>query len=251
MNTSDKNGDKELKKYLSGGSGVSRAYQRHATEEPSVAADEAIRAAAKREVRTGPGHIVNPFGRHWTVPASLAAVLLLSVGLVIFMSDETGETRFGSDVLEEKLIGRDPGQPAARQDRFTEDKAVTPAVSAPSTSGAAARRPEKKAKQAKTSAPVSTSDVRKTQRRGEPARVPVEPTLQKKVPAMKPDAVRPGLQREMESPAAATDSDILPPELWLAQIRDLRAQGKINEAKASLMEFRKVYPDYPHDNLHK
>ena len=36
----------------------------------------------------------------------------------------------------------------------------------------------------------------------------------------------------------------LPPEKWLERIEELRKQGKLDEAKASLMEFRRRYPDY-------
>jgi hypothetical protein len=36
----------------------------------------------------------------------------------------------------------------------------------------------------------------------------------------------------------------LPPEKWLERIADLRRQGRLEEAKRSLAEFRKRYPDY-------
>jgi hypothetical protein len=36
----------------------------------------------------------------------------------------------------------------------------------------------------------------------------------------------------------------LTPEKWLERIEDLRKQGKLDEARASLAEFRKRYPDY-------
>jgi hypothetical protein len=36
----------------------------------------------------------------------------------------------------------------------------------------------------------------------------------------------------------------LPPEKWLERIEELRKFGRLDEAKASLAEFRKRYPDY-------
>jgi hypothetical protein len=36
----------------------------------------------------------------------------------------------------------------------------------------------------------------------------------------------------------------LTPEKWLERIEELRRQGKLDEARASLAEFRKRYPDY-------
>lgn len=225
MNTADKNGGKELKEYLSGNSAVSRGYKQHATDEPSAAVDDAIRAAAKREANAAPRHIMNPFGRHWSVPASLAAMLLLSVGLVIFMSDETGVAPFSSDMLEE-VTEHDLVQPAVRQDLRVNDKAASPA---PSSYGAAARRLEKKEKRTKPTAPASGLTERK--------RLRSETTSKAKQKSR--------LQRE---PA---DSSIMAPELWLAQIKSLRAQGKTKEAETSLAEFRKIYPDYPLDSLRK
>jgi hypothetical protein len=35
------------------------------------------------------------------------------------------------------------------------------------------------------------------------------------------------------------------PERWLDQVRQLRRQGRIEEADAALAEFRQHYPDYP------
>jgi hypothetical protein len=37
----------------------------------------------------------------------------------------------------------------------------------------------------------------------------------------------------------------LPPEKWLERIEELRKQGKFDEAKASLAEFKKRFPNYP------
>ena len=36
----------------------------------------------------------------------------------------------------------------------------------------------------------------------------------------------------------------LPPEKWLERIEALRKQGKVDEAKSVLQEFRKRYPNY-------
>ena len=36
----------------------------------------------------------------------------------------------------------------------------------------------------------------------------------------------------------------LPPEKWLERIEELRRQGRLEEARAGLAEFRKRYPDY-------
>jgi hypothetical protein len=68
-----------------------------------------------------------------------------------------------------------------------------------------------------------------------------------------PPAVQPMAKPELRenAPAAAADSlsklertADLTPDKWLERIEELRKQGKLEEAKASLAEFRKRYPDY-------
>lgn len=61
---------------------------------------------------------------------------------------------------------------------------------------------------------------------GAPLRAPVPATV-------------PGLAE-----GAAAEGNYLPPEKWLERIDELRRQGKLEEAKTSLAEFRKRYPDY-------
>jgi len=54
----------------------------------------------------------------------------------------------------------------------------------------------------------------------------------------------------MERQAAQSTDNLLslsslPPAKWLERIEELRKQGKLDEARTSLAEFRKRYPDYP------
>jgi len=63
-------------------------YRELATEEPSAALDDAIRAAARRAVSSGPGKVRKPGTARWAVPASLAAVLFLSFGVVMRLEKE-------------------------------------------------------------------------------------------------------------------------------------------------------------------
>jgi len=60
-------------------------------------------------------------------------------------------------------------------------------------------------------------------------------------PAAKPLALPPASQMAGTVQAYAD----LPPAKWLERIEELRKQGKFDEAKSSLAEFRQRYPDYP------
>src|SRR5947207_15242991 len=65
-----------------------RRYRELATEEPSVAIDEAIRAAPRRPVSSAPGGVRKSASRRWALPVSIAAVLFLSFGVVMRMEQE-------------------------------------------------------------------------------------------------------------------------------------------------------------------
>ena len=93
-----------------------------------------------------------------------------------------------------------------------------------------------------TSPPMAQPAPKPTARpEAKPAFAPPPPSVQ---PMAKPES------RE-NAPAAAADSlgklerrAELPPDKWLERIEELRKQGKFEEARASLAEFRKRYPDY-------
>ena len=72
--------------------GLDRVYALGEREEPPARLDDAIRAAARREVGARPA-LQGKTRRAWYVPVSLAAVLVLSVTLVTLMREE-GADRF-------------------------------------------------------------------------------------------------------------------------------------------------------------
>lgn len=66
-------------------------YRAAARDEPPPALDDAIRAAARREVGARPRHAGSSFIRSWRVPLSIAAVIVVSVSLVTLMREEAPE----------------------------------------------------------------------------------------------------------------------------------------------------------------
>ena len=83
--------EQELEAYLQGDSELSKVYKEAAKLEPGTSLDEKILAASRREVKAKPRFAHSPFAGDWHVPASLAAVLVLSVGVVITMQQETND----------------------------------------------------------------------------------------------------------------------------------------------------------------
>ena len=78
-----KKDDRLLDEYLRGDSLLSRAYRETGREEPPAHLDAAILAQAK--AATAPRRSSKP---RWFMPLSLAATVMLSVGVVLLMSRE-------------------------------------------------------------------------------------------------------------------------------------------------------------------
>jgi len=74
---------------------ISALYQKASAEQPPEHLDNAILAAAKREVRAKP-RAVSPFSTRWTLPFSLAAVVVLSVSVVTLVQKEPSMEATGS-----------------------------------------------------------------------------------------------------------------------------------------------------------
>jgi hypothetical protein len=80
--------DSDLEALLARKSDVSRAWRATSADEPSVAVDDAIRAAARRAVSAGPQASRTSFAVRWRIPLSIAAVLVVSASLTVLVSEE-------------------------------------------------------------------------------------------------------------------------------------------------------------------
>ena len=102
---------------------LAKLYRESAAPGPSPDMDQAILAAARREVHARPRR-AGPWLRQWRVPVSIAATLVVSASLVMVMVEEGGN----------RMAGSPPMAPApARQE--------APAPGPPATDDLAARGP--------------------------------------------------------------------------------------------------------------
>lgn len=228
-------------------------YRAAAGEKPTAQLDDAIRAAARREAGSGP----RPLSRlsAWRMPLSLAAVVVLSVTVVLMMREE------GIDPLPQ------PDWPAtARKEVPT---AVAPAAApesplalAPSPTRPAApaalpqpEQPQRKAlpQEAETAAvPLAVQEAQEAPapvgREALPASPPralmrAAPAVSAPVPAAADRAAGPASPR----PASLLWQDLEreAPEQWIRRIAELRREGRTADAEALLAEFRRRFPDRP------
>jgi hypothetical protein len=188
---------------------VSAGYRALGCEEPPRALDDAILERARHRPS------------RWRVPLSVAAVLVLAVGVTLRMLPQQPQAE--SLALAPQVL--EAPRPAAPAPRPKAAEAPQPAAPAPAQKASEAPRP---------AAPVQES------------KEPVAPAAGA-ADAVGAVASAPGLAAESrlrkESSAKLAQAE-LTPEAWLTRIAELRKQGRTREADESLAEFKKRYPDY-------
>lgn len=233
---------------------LSALYRATADAGPPPALDDAIRAAARREVSAGPrrGGM-----RRWQLPLSLAAVLVLSVSLVTLMREEGADR---PQVLLQPLPPAERRKPAAEapppaqtaappeapvpQPARSAERLPVPAAPAPR---AEVRQPSAASPESPAAAPPAAAAMAEDAvgPRPEPAARP----LLRSAPAPLADrpAGAPARSMALSVPPASDalwrDLAEAPAEQWLQRIAELRAAGRGADADALTAEFRRRFPD--------
>jgi len=188
---------------------LSALYQATPEVEPPPWLDDRILTAARAAVAPRPAPTIPRFRRirFWAAPVALAATLIMAVGLVQL----THEANEREPLMDMKV--QSSAKPAAEAD------------------AAPAGRLEFKAAD-----------------RALPAVPPASPAPE---PSASMPMERRNLELLQEAPAMMEDETAVrqlkaerSPEEWLAEIAELRRQGRTVEAEARLAEFRRRYPDY-------
>ena len=115
---------------LPGEAEMQRLYRDSARELPPPALDARILAAARRAVETPSAY--RRFAKRWTVPLSVAAVVMLTVGVVLRLTHE--------GALEETTtLSAPPAAPAAPTEPMARGEVAPPAPASPAREKSAAR----------------------------------------------------------------------------------------------------------------
>lgn len=145
--------DKELSSYLNGNSELSNRYRASNKQEPPSDLDAAILSSAKEAVnvsndskqKTKPGFHKAP----WVKPLSIAAIITLSVSLVVTMQQETGQLLINepemfdsASIIKESALSEtkvsSEGVSVMREIEPGQNKDERVAIPAPAALGAAA-----------------------------------------------------------------------------------------------------------------
>ncbi len=258
---------------------IARRYRELAREEPPTALDAAILAKARRQIGDGPAlpaperMRVRPRFQNWAGPVSIAAVLVLGIGVSLRMQLEQPGIE-SSAPAKELSPAPAPASPPA----------VVPAAAAPAataTDSIQPAAPPKAVRQNRQDAPripkpFADQPLRERPREefAAPAAVPAAPPAPAFAPPSRPaldaqqaPAASPPSIRAQEAPAAAQGAPLrakreaMPdssgphelrklqsqeadPDRELERIARLREAGSHAEADAALAEFRRHRPDH-------
>jgi hypothetical protein len=247
---------------------VSKRYAELAREEPGAAIDAAILAASKRPLAR------DSWSRRWGAPVSIAAVLVLAVGVTLRMQyeqpgvEQPDAPRAGSaPPVAQAAPKEEVRAPEPRAKAAPESTTPTPAPASRDDFARAprkARAPEMKQKLESYSAPKPFAESNALRAREEtgmasdkkdlnqnaatspPAASPAAPATPPAAAASAPSPAPAQAQSRMQgaplrmqaAPALAEE------EVELERIAKLRAEGRDQEADKALEEFRRKYPVY-------
>ena len=262
---------------------LERLYSRTSREEPRSELDQVIRAAARREVRARP-RALGARLRRWTLPVSLAAVVVLSVSVVTLMRDE-GAGRVGEGLPAPVKPKAAAGAPSTGAKVKAAGKAEAPEgmrMQVPETLYSPAEESKgiegPRAPIAGRARPSETISGEIGQKAADRARgselqePPATPEVSATVPAPRRSRVLSAPASNLGRVPAESEGDTSgkgglakserllterqvyelvkelekePPEKWLEKIAVLRREGKSEAADKLLSTFKRRFPGYP------
>jgi hypothetical protein len=263
----DERDEELLQEYLAGDSALSRLYRRGAGEQPGAELDARIRGEARRALEPKGRVIHGPFSRHWIVPTSLAAVVVLSVSIVLLMPAPVSKPGVAGIEADKAAGGARSDLGDAQPEQSSEQRPAA-AARAPAAAEIEQRREQAfGARQSNAPADSAGATSGGTSAAPQPAREALEApgtryeteaTPGKKIGG--DDAGRPGLtgaagasgapallessvaREPRPMPAASVRDD---PRAWLSFIEKLLEEHDQSGAGSNLRAFRARYPDFP------
>jgi len=253
--------DKSIVELPGGQSDLSRLYARVDKDEPSAGLDKTILEAAKADVHAGP-RASGPFGASWYVPVSLAAVLVLAVGVVMTLEKETGQEAWAPQEYKPQVQPEPESSPvtSVQKNKEAADRLRAPAASgirrvAPATVPGKAIQQEIEPAAEDAAQPEMTrqAPAKREYREAPQAPEPAQAVTPASATEMDDTVTEDKKSGDSEKPGTATgiEDSAKParkPEEWLESIRELANSGRLDLAKQQYAEFRRQYPGYPVDN---
>jgi hypothetical protein len=211
---------------------LTRLYREAPRDEPSAELDSAVLAAAHREAHARPRR---SFARAWGIPLSAAAVVVLSATLTLIILREPDSP------LRPQSEQDVASKPSAPLQQRLNDASLDSSRTRTEDSREAGKRAEDAGEKKSDDPALVARDEPRVERRADAVG-----SHDRAAPVREKEAeITSARDAAKRAPQPASRAFEKPPEAWLAYIEKLRAEGKVEEAQASLAEFEKRYPAYP------
>jgi len=222
---------------------LSSLYSQLKSEEPSAAVDRYLLHAAKKAVSKKKSSAGNPFNGDWRMPAALAAVLVLAVGITLTLEKTS---RPQPERYERVATSETP-------------KSEKPAIQHPNTKTKSSKTSEKltKPRRAEPAELAATEPSTNLSREATGSSQEVTRHSQTGLASPSPSAesetrLKDSMQTKTldstDLPANSKDIDTTDTtksaEQWVDLIRALIKESKLTEARKQLTEFQRKYPNY-------
>lgn len=229
--------------------GVARRYRELAREEPPARVDAAILAAARRTTAPAASRVRN----RWMGPVSIAAVLVLGVGLVLRMQVEepgiatappaaSSSAEYPVPLAAEAPAKADEAPVArAREDAAAASKPLEAApLALPRAKSSVHEAPSREA----ASPAPAPRDPDPAPSASAPAAVPAAPESRPAETVPAPARAKREAAADRAASLAAPEAPKDAREVELERIAGLREAGRHDEADRALEAFRRKFPDY-------
>ena len=242
--------DQNLDEIIPGSGSLSLLYEHGKREEPSAAIDNHILQSARNAISDKKVAGTGPFSGSWQIPAALAAVLIIAIGLTTTMEKFSGTgkskvERFApsSDTLAPVERAADQKKAIKPQPHIETKKKHLPVQPGKTPAASSVRNVAPASPPAQSIEQSDKADLLRTVPAAKPKTTIEKESKQEKMDIEEQSGVagKP-LQQEVQPTA----------ERWLDSIRELARQGNLEEARKQLSDFRRVYPGYtlPEDLKH-
>lgn len=236
---------------------LSGLYRQGSPGEPSAALDATILAAARQAVQHVP---VRPqaWWKRLRAPMALAATVMLAVMLSLTVERQPAE-------LPPPVLDEQAPAPVERREAVMPQSAPVGKSDAPLAKAKKSAAPAAIKEEALTAPATAPPPMESKARQVAPAAAPAPATrdaLPEQANTAASGSVAPARERVNEAkmadeakremyksaPAAslrAAKPAMLAPQAWVEEIRQLRQQGRFEDAARRLAELRQAYPDFP------
>jgi len=242
--------DKNLDEIIPGSGNLSSLYEHGKREEPPATIDNHILQSARNAVSEKKGAGTGPFSGSWQIPAALAAVLILAIGLTVTMEKFPGT---GQNQVERFAPGSDMSSPVEQAADQKKTAKPQPKIELKAKRQQVQTGEPPAASPVGNAAPASPS-AESVEQGDKAGALKTVPTTEPKMSVGK-ETKQETLDTEEQSgdTGKPLQQEAQPTaEKWLASIRELVRQEKLEEARKQLSDFRRVYPEYtlPEDLKH-